>query len=271
MSKLRKMASGSAALLMAVSWALLARDDPKRYELIVPPAEILAGPKIYLAPTSVLQKLSPGGYSPADEYLASSGEVWQPEVAEYLRKEFGKKKISAELAPITAEDFKAKLEAVLRSKGIDGVYDSATGNVNEELYQQVMQELATQYGGVLLAPHLIEKVIKAKQLWTGEKSPKAKWDGVSRKLETGHHSPTHHSHLRGEDVPVLSLRLEGYSQKGRLFWSDGGFDVVFKMKVGHTPFFYKVKQQVTDADELFGSKNRGHREEAIEEAYRPLF
>lgn len=57
-------------------------EDKEQSSFSVPAQEILASPKILLAPTSVLQEFAPGGYEPADQYLASSAEVWQAEIAQ---------------------------------------------------------------------------------------------------------------------------------------------------------------------------------------------
>jgi len=285
MSKLRKMASGSAALLMAVSWALLARDDPKRYELIVSPAEILAGPKIYLAPTSVLQKYAPCGNQAVDSYLAESQESWQGEIARQIRERFGKKKITAELVEIPPPDFEAKLSSALKLRAVGGFFSPDTGRLDEKLYDSIMTELAKQYGGGLFAPRLIQKKVEVKQLWTHETAPKAKWDGVSRKVEKGGFIGHHEESIEGTMVPVLSLHVDGYGVNGKTFWADGGFDVLLYLKyspvnllggaalggaampgsLGHN------QEKDCDAGKLLGPQNDNHKNEAIKLAFEPLF
>jgi len=213
--------------------------------------------------------------------LKTHPEVWQPEIAQYLKKFIAKKKVPVKVTPIPAAEFKAKLSDVLKLHNIEGFMNKDTGEFSESLYSSIMSELSMQYGKALIAPRLMLKVVQATQLWTGENAPKAKWDGVKRKVEKGGFL-AHHTYLRGSDIPVLSLAMEGFVPSGRAFENDGGFDVIWyvqrsflsNLSGAGAPGAFKGlgddKQIWADLDFLFGAKNLDNRSEAIEIASKPL-
>lgn len=258
------------AILAMMGWtmAMPAGDAPASCSFSVPASEVLSGAKIFLAPASALHAFAPGGYEAADEYLAAGAEIWQGPVAKELRELLAKRKIPTDVVVVPPEEFKDKMEAILVKRNLEGFYDTGTGKFDDALFESVMSELAKQYGGMLVAPRVVMKWTKVKQLWTGEKAPKAKWDGVSRKVEKGGGHFSGHAWMRGSRVPVLSLRLEGYRGDMRAFRSDGGFDIVWYAKVR----FFRVKAKETPVDmvALFGPKNEEDIEEAVQEALRPL-
>jgi hypothetical protein len=229
---------------------------------------VLTG-KVFIAPVSVIQEYAPGGFEAADKWLAASPEVWQPVIAEKLNKRAQKSGGAFEVQAISADEFRPALEAILRAKGITGFVEQGTNQLDESAFNAAMGDIAKKFGGTLLVPRIVQKEVTVKQLWTGEASPKAKWDGVTRKVETGHHM-FKHAYLRGQSVPVLSLRLEGFLPDGSpllLAPADGGFDVVLKYSVG----FLKVKEKDMDIGYLFSKKNSDHMEEATDEAFKALF
>ncbi len=229
---------------------------------------VLTG-KVFIAPVSVVQEYAPGGFEAVDKWLAASPEAWQAILAEKLNKRAQKSSGAFEVQAIPADEFRPAIEAILRAKNIAGFFGQGTGQFDESGFNAAMGEIAKKFGGTLLVPRIVQKEVTVKQLWTGEASPKAKWDGVTRKVKTGHHM-FKHAYLRGQSVPVLSLRLEGFLPDGSpllLAPADGGFDVVFKYSVG----FFSAKEKDTDIGYLFSKKNQDHMEEAVEEALKALF
>lgn len=276
---MRKISYVSLVIILAV-WIVGCASAEKRYSFINPAKEILASNRFLIVPSSVMHEYCPCDPD-IDNYLKSNPEIWQKEVGAYLLKKFTEKGVKAGVEFVNPSEFKKKLEASLEKYGRKGFMNPNTGAFDGDLYKLVMSDLAGQYKTPLIIPRLILKTIEFESPFIGV-GTKAKWDGVSRQVETvgsavgrymlfGMLSPgvlSGGSSVSGR-APVYSLHIEIFDNKGIAFWSNGGFDVKAKVSSGlgiKAPDLVKRE----NIGELFGEKNKDNIKECIMVAFEPL-
>lgn len=242
----------------------------ERFSLVSPAKEILANNKFVIVSVSTMHEYVPSGDAEMDGYLNKNPEIWQKEIAECLRKKLGEKGINAiEITQPSSADFKDKLQSLLKKNGRDGFINPNTGKFDEELYKSVMLQLPGEYNANVVIPKLIIKTAGFRSLGVLD-APDAKWDGVSRNVETGGGKAMRFLAGFGGDktssgtVGVLSLHLEIYNSKGLAYWANGGFDI--KSRVGASGGSVKRENA-----EIFSSKSSKERiQESVNMVFEPL-
>ncbi len=261
-------------LSFSLSFLIGCASVEERFSFINPAKEILSNNRFVVVPSSVIHEYVPCD-SDIDGYLKGDQEIWQKEIGTHLLKQFTEKGIKSGVELLNPSEFKKKLEASLAKNGRKGFMNPNTGTFDEDFYKDVMSDLAGQYKAPLIVPRLILKTASFSSAGIMRFSAKAKWDGVSRTVETGGSAFGRfmaaglggERHVSG-NAPVYSLHVEIYNSKGMAFWSNGGFDVKEKVSAGFVGTADLVKRE--NIAELFGEKNKDNMKECIEVAFEPL-
>ncbi len=258
---------GLIVLMMLVSLLYLigcaSVPTEQRFSLITPAKEILSNQRFVIVPTSVMQEYVPSGDVELDNYLKDNSEIWQPEIAAYLSKQFSEKGLKIEIVQVQPSEFKEKFDSLFRDRGIFNIV------ADKDPYKKLMSELASQFNATLVVPTLITKDVYAKGgFLLGSGSLTAKWDGVSRSAESGGSKTLAFftgsmdvGRRGGAIVKAISLHVEVYGSKSLKFWSNGGLDV--RTIIGVT------KAKVKELGDIF--KEKDYIKESTKVALEPLF
>lgn len=241
--------------------------------------KIFAHTKFVIVPATALLEHITSTDDEIDSYLKGNGELFQLEIAAYLRTKLAEKGIKAEVIEASSAEFNAKLDGVLKKMNRKGFFNPNTGEFDREGASQVMSAIAKEYDAALIAPLVQIKAVpfstsSASSAAAGpfvlitlvvDAASKAKvgWDGVERPIESGG-GKLGRMFGGGKEgqIDVLSLHLELLDSEKLHLVGDGGINV--RSKVGATSF---IKQKPED---IFNNKE--YIKEAVKVAIdEPLF